>query len=99
MLRERDGRFRGDAGTRGRAVYDEDQGLVKFFRHIDGFTNGAQIVRRGTRRHNDEIGMRNDLQDRIGNGGRCIDDRELRPRARSMISFGEKCVQAAIASV
>ena len=63
VLRQSDRGLVGDLGLRGGAVDDEDERLAGAFAQIDGGADGAQIVRAGAGRDDDQLG---DLDDATG---------------------------------
>ena len=68
---------RGDLGLGRGAVDDEHQRLARALAQIDRGADGAQIVRAGTRRDDDQFGDLDDALDRHGDGRRRIDHRHL----------------------
>src|SRR3546814_2944410 len=60
-----------------RAVDDEHQRLARALAQVDRGADGAQIMRAGTRRDDDQLGDRNHALDRHGDRRRRVDDREL----------------------
>ena len=77
VLGQRNRRFAGDARARRCAIDDENQRLAVTLGDVDSRADRAQIMRAGPRRYHDEIGMRHNLRNRIGDGGRRIDDGKL----------------------
>ena len=76
MLRQRHSRFAGDACTLRGGVDDKHQRFAVVAGDIDRGPDGAQIVRRRTRRQDHNIGMADDIRDRFSDCRRSVDDRE-----------------------
>ena len=77
MLRQRHGGFGRNLGLGRRGVDHEDQRLARAFAQIDRRPHGAQVMRAGAGRHDDQFGHRNHALDRHRDGGRRIDHGQL----------------------
>ena len=90
VLRKRNGSFRSNLCLGRRGVDHEDQRLAGTFAEIDGGADGAQIMRAGTGRNNDQFGHRDDRLDCHGDRRGRIDNRQLEALTAQNLKVGCK---------